>query len=224
MATTLAPLATPDDLQSFASTRELLQNQERWPPSAIAKLLLRATRSIESRCDRRLAPFTGLFESVRADGVDIEQVGVGLFPLDLQGAMGRSTAAAYGTINLIRDFWLREYPPQYQDLWTYDIAQVQVIRFWGDETFVAPSLIEGPEVDTGHFKVPLGTFLPTGSTVRVTYGGGYTVEIPDDLVQACIFQAMKLILIGNEPYSREGGSTAPLDEEITLLIAPFART
>lgn len=223
MAETVSPLATPQDFVEFGSNAELVQNQEIWTPAALLNHMKRATRSVESRCERRLAPFTGLVESCRAEGVDIEQVGAALFPLDLQGALGRSTAAAYGTVNLVRDFWLREFPPNYTELWSYDITSFEIIRFWGDSQFVTPDSLEGPQPDSGHLRVQLGTFLPIGSTVIITYSGGYTAGVPDDLNLACVLQAIKLLLIGAEPELRKGMDTDNLDEELTLLLQPFAR-
>jgi hypothetical protein len=225
--TTVTPLASAQDLQGFASNTELLQNDERWSPTQIAKLMVRATRSIESRCQRRLAPFTGKVEQQDAYGIDPEEYGgQGGMPLDLSGALGWSQAAALGVSDMVRKFWLDENPPMYQELWTYDLTSIEILRTFGDtQTFQGAAFrsIQGPEPDTGLMRLAIGTFCPIGSTLRITYGGGYTLGIPDDLNEACILQAMKIILIGNEPYTREGLSMRDLNEELTIKLAPYAK-
>ena len=216
------PLASLAQAQAFGSFLELTQNSTVWTSGNLAELMVTASRAVESRCDRRLAPFTGLVETSRADGVDIDGMAMDDVPLDLVGALGRSKALAYGATSLVRDVWLREYAPVYPDLWSMTVTQIQLVRAYGDSELVLPSNIEGPESDTGHMRFRLGTFVPPGTTIRVTYNGGYTT-VPDDLVQAAIFQAMKLVLIGAEPEVREGMSTAGLDAELLMLLAPYIR-
>lgn len=220
--TTLIPLASSADLTEFSSSPELLQNEERWPPSSIDRLMVRATRAIETRCDRRLAPFT-ITETTRAEGVANDSSPNDDVPLDLRSALGRAQSMAFGATSLVRDFWLAQYAPVYQDLWSYSISKIELVTsYGGTQTITPPSNIEGPEADTGHLRLRLGTFCPPGTTVRFTYSGGYS-PIPDDLNLACILQAMKFVMIGAEPYSREGLSTAGLDDEIVGLIASFIR-
>lgn len=227
MVTTLTPLATKEDFKEWASNPELTQNEQRWPDSVLDKLMLRATRAIESRCERRLAPFASKVESQRAFGISPDEYGEqGDLPMDLTGALGWSQAASLGVGSMVREFWLEETAPAYQDLWTYDLQSLEILRTFGDtQTFQASDFaaLQGPETDTGHVRMQIGTYCPIGSTLRITYGGGYTAGIPDDLTQACILQAMKLVLIGNEPYTREGLSTSILDDELIMLLGPYAR-
>lgn len=227
MTDTVTPLATAQDLSDFSSNQELLQNKTRWPDGSIDRLMIRATASIESRCQRRLAPFTAKVESHEAHGIDPSEYGdQGGMPMDLTGALGWSQAAALGVSDMVRKFWLDENPPMYQDLWTYNLTTVEILRTFGDtQTFQVSDFptFQGPEFDTGMVRMPIGTYCPIGSTIRITYGGGYTVAIPDDLNMACIFQAMKLIIIGAEPYSREGLTSDSLERELVMLLAPYCK-
>lgn len=227
MTDTVTPLATVEDFQNFGSNRELTQNEQRWSPGTIATLMLRATRSVESRCQRRLAPFTGKVESHEAVGIAPDEYGnQGGMPMDLTGALGWSQAAALGVSDMVRKFWLDENPPMYQELWTYALDTIEILRTFGDtQSFSVADFgsFQGPEFDTGLVRMPIGTYCPLGSTIRITYGGGYTAGIPDDLNQACIFQAMKLVLIGAEPYGRSDLSTTGLDSELTMLLAPYCK-
>lgn len=216
---TVTPLASADDFQNFASTQELIQNATRWSPSQLDKLMLRASRRLETLCDRRLVPFT-ITETTRAEGVALDSSPNDDVPMDLRSALGRAQSLAFGATYLVRDFWLSQYAPAYPDLWSYSVEQIQLVTEYGATEVIPASQIEGPENDTGHLRFLLGTFCPPGTTVRFTYSGGYTTP-PDDLNMACIFQAMKLILVGNEPYGRE--SSANLDNEILMHISEYIR-
>lgn len=225
---TVTPLASVADFTSFGSNAELVQNETRWSPTALSGLMERATRSIESRCQRRLAPFIAKVESHEAYGISPDEYGgdQGGMPLDITGALGWSQAAALGVSDMVRKFWLDENPPMYESLWTYDLTSIEILRTFGDtQDFTASdfNLLQGPEFDTGMCRMEIGTYCPVGSTIRITYGGGYTVGIPDDLNMACIFQAMKLVLLGNEPYGREGTSMAGLEQELIMLLGPYAK-
>lgn len=219
---TLTPLATPQDFVEFGSNAELVQNQEIWTPGALVALMNRATRSVETRCDRRLAPFT-LTESFRAEGVANDSSPNDDVPLDLRSALGRAQSLAFGATALVRDFWLSHRPPSYQDLWTYTMERIQLITAYGGTETIPVGNMEGPQADTGHVRLLLGTFCPPGTTVEFTYSGGYTVSVPDDLNLACVLQAVKFVLIGGEPELRNGMTTRDLDDEIVTLIAPFVR-
>lgn len=223
MAPLLTPFIQPSDFTSFGSNAELVQNNTIWTSTALTDLVNRATRIIEQRCDRRLSPFTNLVETHRADGVDVDGMMIDdSIPLDLIGALGRSRSNAYGATSLVRDFWLRQFPPVLQDAWTYSVTEIKLIRPYGDVQTVSLDTISGPDQDTGHVRVALGTFLPPGSIIRIVYDGGYTTA-PDDLQQACIFQCVKLVLLGAEPEVRQGMSLAELDNEITALLVPYVR-
>lgn len=221
MATTITPLASFDEALEFGSGGSVFRD---FTPDAGARLMARATRAVENRCTRRMAPFAGLTESQRAQDVDQDILGAADMPLDLTGALGYSQAIAFSSVSMVRDVYLDQYAPVDQDLWTYNVEQILLIRAYGDTQLVENTSIEGPETDTGHFRFHLGIFCPVGTTIRVTYGGGYTVGIPEDLATACILQAMKLAVIGVEPETRKDMSTAELDAEILTLIAPWIRT
>lgn len=220
MSTEAGPsLASAPDFVAYGSLTEVFRNN---PDPDPTPLLTRATRAIESRCDRRLAPFTGLVESSRAEGIDNEISTGASWPLDLPAALGRSKANSFGATSLVRDLWLREYAPQYADMWTATITSLQLIRAFGDIETVGPTAVEGPQPDTGHVRLRLGTFCPPGTTIVVTYSGGYD-PVPDDLVQACLLQATKATLLGAEPQTRTGMSYAELDAEIAALLDPYMR-
>lgn len=225
---TLTPLASPSDFLSFGSNPQLVQDEEVWTPVAIGRLMNRATRRIESVCKRRLSPFSALVESHRAEGISPDEYGEqGDMPMDLTGALGWSQAAALGVSSMVREFWLDQYEPAgYTEMWTYELTTVEILRTFGDvSSFQASDFaaLQGPELDTGHCKMQIGTYCPIGSTIRITYSGGYTVAVPDDLNLACVLQAMKFVLLGAEPEVRKDMSTEEIDSEIAGLLIPFAR-
>ena len=216
-------LASPDDFTNFGSNQELVQNSTRWTKAAITRLMTRATSTIEARCDRRLAPFTSLTESYRAEGVANDSTPNDDVPLDLRSALGRAQSMAFGATALVRDFWLAQYAPVFQDQWSYTLEQIVVVTPYGGSLTIPPNQItDGPQPDNGHFRLPLGEFCPPGSTVRIIYSGGYT-PIPEDLNLACILQAIKFVLIGAEPEERKDMTSANLDEELLMLLASYIR-
>lgn len=227
MTITVSPLATPQDFVGFGSNAELVQNQEVWTPAALVTLMSRATRRIESMCNRRLAPFTGLTESQEAFGIDPDEYGSqGSMPMDITGALGWSQAAALGVSDMVRKFWLDQSCPQYLEYWSIALESILILRTFGDSQLLSGAdllTVQGPEYDTGLVKLQIGTYCPIGSTCRITYSGGYTVQIPEDLNLACVLQAMKFVLIGGEPELRSGMTTQDLDDELLALLAPFAR-
>lgn len=220
MVDTVTPLATSDDFTNYGSFQTLVRD---WTvEGAIDRLMIRATRSIESKCDRRLAPFT-ITESCRADGVDTNGPESAGWPLDLIAALGKSKAQAFGTgMLLVRDVWLHEYAPVYSDLWQYSDVSVVLARAYGDSENIAGNTLEGPEPDTGHLRLRFGTWDPVGTTVRVTYSGGYTT-IPEDLNTATVLQAAKFAILSAEPQARKGFTLDQLDDQILDLCAPFIR-
>lgn len=219
MVSAVTPLAQPSDATAFGSLPEVYRNN---PDQTYTALLARATRAIESRCDRRLAPFTGLVETTRAEGVDPDSAAGSGWPLSLQGSLGLSKANALGATALCRDLWLREYAPIYPDMWAGSIQSITLTLAYGGTQTLPAGEMAGPDPDTGHVRLNLGTFCPPGTTIAVTYSGGYD-PVPDDLVQACLLQAMKLALIGAEPQTRSGLSYAELDAELVGLLDPYMR-
>ncbi len=55
-----------------------------------------------------------------------------------------------------------------------------------------------------HPVFTLGTFLPLGSLIRITYDGGYTT-VPADLERACKLQAAVLVLGEIDPAGTQFG-------------------
>jgi hypothetical protein len=218
MATT--PFATFSQAQNFGSGVETLRSFT--DPTAQLDLMIAATENIEDRCDRRLAPFTQLTESCRLQAVDQDELGSADMPMDLLAASGYSQALAFQSVNMVRDVFLTQYPPRREDLWEYNIDNILLIRAYGDTQIVPTTSIEGPW-DTGHFRFQLGIFAPVGTECVVTYDGGYTVNIPYALQLACIYQAIKMAVIGAEPESRKELSLSELEGEILKLIAPYIR-
>lgn len=224
----ILPLATSDDFRAFGSARELVQNTDRWTDAVLDQLMVNVTTMLQSRCQARLTPFTGKVESHLAYGISPDEYGQqGDIPMDLTGALGWSQAAALGVSSMIREFWLDESAPIYPEWWTFNLESVTIERTFGDsQTFTAPADFarwQGPFVDTGRVKMPIGTYCPIGSTIVVQYGGGYD-PVPGDLNLAAIFQAMKIVILGNEPTARRGTlDLMELDNEIVMLLAEYAK-
>jgi hypothetical protein len=170
---------------------------------ALADIMVAATREIEDRTNRRLAPFT-LTETIRAEGIDPDELGAdgSGIPLDLPGTLGRSYANSLGGGDLVRHFWLTHFASRYPDLWgPYTITQLQIVRSVGGTQNVAPTSIQGPDPDSGHVWLQIGTYLPVGSLLRVTYTGGYGT-VPFSLTRACMHVAADMYLGELEPGMR----------------------
>jgi hypothetical protein len=167
----------------------------------LSDILVEATRACESECGgRRLAPFT-VTETHRAGAIDPDEYSdQSNLPMDIQSTLGASYARAIGASSLVRHVWVDQTAPLYQDLWAYSNVSVKVIRSYGGTQNLQPTqILNGPEPDTGHLWFQLGLFLPIGSRVQVTYGGGYTVAIPGDLVRACKLMAAWMIVTELNP-------------------------
>jgi hypothetical protein len=158
----------------------------------LADLMLRATRACEAHCDgRRFVPFTGLTETHRADGVDPADMATIGSPGDLFSVNSASYGRALsGAAMQVRQAWVEQYAPLFQDMWSYSDVQILVLRGdGGEERVPAQDLLGGGiEADTGHLWFRVGLYLPPGSRVRITYSGGYHT-IPQNLVQACRYMA-----------------------------------
>lgn len=193
MVDSVTPLATIQDFEE-GPYADLVVNY-----TAVAKtnLMLRATRMCETLCDRRLAPFTGLVETQRAQSLDVEDALDAYVPLDPTSQLGFSRAMSLGSTLLIRHFWVRNNPPQYQDMWTGSISAINLFRSFSGQQAVAPSTIQF-EPDTGHVRFQLGTFVPPGTTIQVIYSGGYTT-VPADLVEGCKTMAAWLVVRELDP-------------------------
>lgn len=163
-------------------------------------ILLEATRGCETICDRRLAPFTGLLETQRANALDVEDALDAYVPLDPTSQLGFSRAQSLGSTLLVRHFWLREAPPRYPDMWTGAISSLTVRRSFSGTQVVDQSGIQF-EPDTGHVRFALGTFIPPGTTILCTYSGGYST-VPADLVRAAKLMTAALIVRELAPTSQ----------------------
>jgi hypothetical protein len=206
---TLTPLTTWAQLTNGAFA-DLVRSYT--DPTAQTGLLAEATRLCEEACGRRLAPFTGLVETERATGIDPDEyIDAGNIPLDLAGTLGKSYAYAMGTTSLVRHGWLSEYAPRYPEMWTYSIASIKISRSYGGDQFVNLANVRGPDPDTGHIWYPIGTFLPIGSMVTYTYGGGYST-MPASLVRAGKNMAAFLVARELDPT----GQTHGHDPEVLL--------
>jgi hypothetical protein len=176
-----------------------------YPPDALADVMVEATRKCEDATDRRLAPFTGLTETTRAAGIDPDEYGgVQGMPVSIQATLGQSEATALGMTNLVRHTWLSQYPPRYPDLWEPNPnMQVLVIRsYGGTQQLSAAQILDGPD-DTGHVWFQLGQFIPVGSRIRVTYGGGYTVATPGSLKRASEYIGASIVARELNPDSTQ---------------------
>lgn len=214
------PLCTPGQLGEglFA---DLIRS---YPANSLMNVLYEATRACETETTRRLAPFT-LTESHRAEGIDPDEyTDAANLPLDLTGTLGQSYASSLGATTLVRHCWLNEYAPQFQDMWAYSGVAIAVSRSYGGGQSVTTTQIDGPDPDTGHLRFNLGLFLPIGSTIRVTYSGGYS-PVPADLVRACKWMAAAIVCREIDPMGQSHGHTpGELESLAVSWLSPYART
>lgn len=193
------PLCTSATMKSGAFA-DLVRD---YTPSALDHIMLRATRLCESATDRRLAPFTNITETQRAQMLDVDDITEIPGPMEPSAQLGFSRAQSLGTSQLVRHFWLREYPPRYPEMWTGSITSINLLRSYSGTQAVVPNTTQY-ESDTGHCRFQLGTYVPTGTTIVVTYSGGYST-IPLDLEQAGEFMAASLILKQLDPAQQSHG-------------------
>ena len=223
----------PADPQALATVASFMQ---RFPeltqdidPNVIGEILVEATANIEDRTSRRLAPFTDLTYETMMFGIDPNEYGdTGAnMPVSIYGSLGISFANALGAGDLCRHFWMDQFAPTYPELWTYDISAMELILTYGNSQpvdIIGGGVIGGaPEVTTGHCWLRLGTFSPPGTRVKVVYSGGYTAGIPPSLSRACLFQAVRFLMMEGEPVLRSGISADDLELQIDKLIAPWVR-
>lgn len=192
------PLASAADMQA-GPFGNLVSG---YSPTALASLMVQATRMCESEVHRRLAPFTTT-ESHRAEGIDPDEYAdAANLPMDIQGTLGRSYAHALGASTLVRHVWLDQCAPMYPEMWAYSNVSVQIVRSYGGSQNMTPAQLIGPEPDSGHLWFQLGVFLPVGSMIRVTYSGGYQT-IPADLVQAAKYMAASIAVRELDPQDND---------------------
>lgn len=193
--------------------------------AAISDMLKESTRQIEDQTARRLAPFT-MTETQRAFGIDPDEyAATSNIPVSLQSTLGMSEASSLSVTNLVRHHWLREYPPRYQEMWSYSSISVTVYRsYGGNQPITTGQIILGPD-DLGHIWFQLGQFIPVASYLQVQYSGGYTVATPGSLTRACKFMTASIALDELNPEARNDTGHDP-DRLYSLALrwlVPFAR-
>lgn len=215
------PLATAADMQA-GQFADLVRD---YTTDALAQLMIEATRQCEGICGRRLAPFTGIPESHRAEGIDPDEyTDAAALPMDIQGALGRSYANALGAGDQVRHVWLNEFAPRYPEMWTYSNLTVTILRSYGGSQDVTPASIIGAEPDSGHVWFSLGTFLPIASLIRVAYDGGYTT-VPADLGRACKLLCAVAVLGEIDPAGNQyGHDRGVLQAQAEAILCNYKRT
>jgi hypothetical protein len=217
VADTVTPLATPAQF-SEGPLADLVRD---YSTDALMDLMMEATRMLEDHADRRLAPFTGLVETQRADSLDIEDALDAYVPLDPTSQLGFSRAQSLGSTMLVRHFWLREFPPRTPEYWTGSLDSVLLRRSFSGDQVVDTSEIQY-EPDTGHVRFQLGTFVPPGTTIIATYSGGYST-VPSSLVRACKFATASLAMAELDPAS-QSHDPDELWARATEIVVAYMRT
>jgi hypothetical protein len=213
------PLATSAQMLSgrFA---ELVRD---FDPADLDQLMVEATRECEGEVNRRLAPFTQLTESHRAEGIDPDEYADSAnLPMDLQGTLGRSYALALGASTLVRHCWLNEYAPRHPEYWEYANVGITIIRSYGGTQTVSAAQLLDTATDTGHVFFQLGLFLPIGSTIKLTYDGGYQT-IPADLVRAAKYMAASIAANELDPLP-SGHDPDMLREKAVNILDAYVRS
>ncbi|GGX40662.1 hypothetical protein [Streptomyces noursei] len=218
------PSDSPTPLASVASFSEgpFANLVSGFSTQATTNLMLQATRACESACDRRLTPFTNVVETQRADSLDVEDALDSYVPLDPTSQLGFSRAQSLGSTLMVRHCWLREHPPRYPEMWAGSITSINLLRSFSGQQAVAASTLQY-EPDTGHVRFQLGTFVPPGTTIQVTYSGGYST-VPADLVQACQYMAASMAVKQLDPVDgRSGHDPDALRADALEMLAPYTR-
>ena len=197
---TVTPLATAAAFTSTAYSDMAAHLQA----GDLDATMLKATRACETAARRRLAPFTGLVETQRLQDTDVEDALATAIPMPMQAQMNTDYARSLGYNQLVRHFWMREYPPLYPDLWTGSVTAISVFWSYSATAYTVPVSSVQFEPDTGHGRFQLGTFIPPGSTGSITYDGGYS-SVPEDLEQACIVMAASILLKSLDPAMNSTG-------------------
>ncbi|WP_327066897.1 hypothetical protein [Kitasatospora sp. NBC_01302] len=186
-------------------------------------LMIEATRACEGHVGRRLAPFTQLPESHRAEGIDPDEYADSAnLPMDIQGTLGRSYAMALGASSLVRHVWLNEYAPRHAEYWQYANLNISLIRSYGGTQSVTGAQLLTTSADTGHVFFQLGLFLPIGTTIQISYDGGYQT-IPADLARACKYMAGSIAVTELDPTMSRGHDPDILRGKAEDLLDAFMR-
>lgn len=218
MATdSVTPLASSTDMQE-GPFKDLVSG---YSTQGLNTLMIRATRMCESACDRRLAPFTNLTETQRAQSLDVEDALDAYVPLDPTSQLGFSRALSLGSTLLVRHFWVKHNPPIFPDMWTGSISSITLYRSFSGVQVVNISSTQF-EPDTGHVRFQLGTFVPPGTTIQVVYSGGYST-VPADLVQACKVMAASIAARELDPYQAGNHDPDLLRMDAEAMLDPYMR-
>lgn len=212
------PLATVNDLVATPLS-EIVRD---FPGAQDGTLMVRASRSVETYCERRLAPFTKS-ETKRVDDYDVEDQDADWSgPLPSSAILGLSRARSMGGASaLVRTINLREWPPRWEELWTGSLVSVVAYPPLAGSVTIPTSGIQF-EPDIGHMRLSLGTYVPMGSTVVITYTGGYTT-VPDDLIQATIFEAIEQAFVWISSERKGDVDLSELRTKKQELLAPYVR-
>jgi hypothetical protein len=215
------PLATAADMLT-GQFADLVRDYD---ADALTQVMIDATRVCEGIAGRRLAPFTAIPESHRATGIDPDEASdPSGIPVSMQATLSTSYANALaGSGDMVRHIWLNEHAPRYPEMWTYSDLAIEVfLSIGGSQSFPGVQII-GAEPDSGHIWFYLGSYIPAGSLIRVTYSGGYTT-VPADLARACKLQAAVLVLGEIDPagdqYGHDPNSLAAQAEKILTRYQP----
>jgi hypothetical protein len=231
MSDTIPPVAPDFDFRPMASVADL---RKRWPALVNGKdddtlyaALVDATREIEDRTSRRLAPFTNHLEEKGLVGINGNEYGGGSgnTPMSLQGSLGQSYADSLGVNGLVRRFWLDEYAPRYPEMWEYQVTQMKIQTTYGSYQDIsqADGNLLALEKTNGFAWLTIGLFAPEESRIRITYSGGYVYDMPGSLQRACLLQAVEFLIMESEPQQRTNMSIDELERQITKLVAPWVK-
>jgi hypothetical protein len=117
--------------------------------------------------------------------------------------------------------WLTNFAPRFPEFWTpYAVTNLTIVRSVGGTQTVSTTAIQGPEPDSGHVWFPVGTFLPVGSLIRVTYQGGYST-VPADLVRACKAMAASIVIKELDPQIGSAHDPDLLRDEAIEFLDPY---
>jgi hypothetical protein len=217
---TFRPMASVADLRK--RYKALCNNKD---DDVLFAALVDATREIEDRTSRRLAPFTGHLEEKALTGLNPNEYGGGGdIPMSLQGSLGQSYANSLGVSGLVRRFWLDEYAPRYPEMWEYQVTSAVVQTTYGSwQDILASNGLIDLEKTNGFAWLTIGFFAPEESRVRLCYNGGYVNDMPGSLQRACMLQAVELLIMESEPQQRHDMSIDEIERQITKLVAPWVK-
>jgi hypothetical protein len=213
------PLIAVSDLTNkpFADAVKALSGAQQ------TELVTNASQAVEDFCRRRLAPFTGLVEHHRAEMVDVDSsLDYPPVLLDTSDQIGWLRAQSLNATSWVRAVQLDEYPPRWPDMWSGAISDITVVRdLAGSTDYPAAQLLEY-EQDTGFVRFQLGAYIPPGSSIQVTYSGGYTTT-PGTLKVATEFEAIEIGILSTLPELAEKYDLAWIRAKKVELLTEYVR-